>query len=63
MHGYELTYRLTTCNPKIYALKFVTISISVVFSKIITFSLEYVPLYKTIITPPKQMQALLFYWL
>jgi hypothetical protein len=64
MRGERLTYRLTMCSAKIYTLKFVAISIFMnFFFKIIAFSLESVPLYKTIITPPKQMQTLLLYWL
>lgn len=36
------------CNPKIYASKFVTISMFMFFFKIIAFSLKSVSLYKTI---------------
>ena len=31
MGGYELTYRSTTCNPKIYASKFVMIFIFMIY--------------------------------
>ena len=47
MSGYGLTYRLTMCNPKIYALKVSTIIIFMIFLlKIIAYSLEFVSLYK-----------------
>ena len=47
MSNYELTYRSTMCNPKIYALKIVTMSTSMNFFSIMSvFSSEFVSLRK-----------------
>ena len=57
MSGYMLTYKLTMRNPKIYTLKFVTISI---FLRI-CFSLQenQFPLLLLL----NKCKTLLFYWL
>ena len=47
MSGYGLTYRSTLCNPKIYSLEFVAISIFMNLSKKEnSFSLQFVSLCK-----------------
>lgn len=67
MNNYVLTYRSTMCNPKIYASKFLAISIFMNFENIIAFSLECVSLRKSkqfsVIALPKHMQTLLYYHL
>ena len=63
MSGYRLTYKLTMWKPKIHASKFVEIFINtILFIKIIAFSLEFVPLHNKkklpAITFPKQIITL-----
>ena len=69
MSDYGLTHRSTMCHVKFTASKFVAISVFmkklIFFSFFSAFSLEIVLFAKTIIqshaiTPPKQMQTLLF---
>ena len=44
MSGYGLTYRLTMCNPKIYASKHVAISMFMSIFKFWTYDQHYVPM-------------------
>jgi hypothetical protein len=46
MSSFGLTYRSTMCNSKIYALKFVAISIFMIFVIIIAYLIEIVSLRK-----------------
>ena len=65
MNGNGFTYKLTMCNPQIYASNIATIFTFTIFSKIIALSLESIFLSKinksSVITPPKHMQTLSLY--
>lgn len=65
MSGCGLIYRLIIYNPKIYASKFVTISMFMNSIQILAISLEYVSPHKRSpsFTHVTHMQAILFYFI